>query len=299
MSKNLSRTQALAAKTLFAAFQVLKESGGTLPGNEVFERVGRRVELDEWALARYDKSGYIRWQSTLHFYSIDAMKAGFLLKKKGVWYLTSDGEEALSLGEVGLLRAAQEAYAKWNAEREKDQVSSDEELTGTFSDKGAAMTLDRIEQIALEELDSYVNSKNAYEFQELAAALLRAMGYYTPFIAPRGKDRGVDIIAYRDPLGSESPRIKVQVKHRDQPASVQQIRELMGLLQKDGDVGIFISTGGFTPDARTTALQSHAHIEMIDLQRFISLWREFYPKLTDEDKTLLPMVPIYFLKPTD
>ena len=26
--------------------------------------------------------------------------------------------------------------------------------------------------------------------------------YYTPFIAPKGKDGGVDIIAYRDPLGT-------------------------------------------------------------------------------------------------
>lgn len=44
--------------------------------------------------------------------------------------------------------------------------------------------------------------KEPYEFQDLVAALLRAMGYYTPFIAPKGKDGGVDIIAYRDPLGT-------------------------------------------------------------------------------------------------
>lgn len=34
------------------------------------------------------------------------------------------------------------------------------------------------------------------------------------YIAPKGKDAGVDIIAYRDPLGMASPRIKVQIKHR-------------------------------------------------------------------------------------
>lgn len=144
-------------------------------------------------------------------------------------------------------------------------------------------------------LERYINDKNAYEFQDLVAALLRGMGYYTPFIAPRGKDGGVDVVAYRDPLGTNSPRIQVQIKHRGSPASVQEIRQLMGLLQKEGDVGIFVSTGGFTPDGKTTARGSHVHVELIDLSRFITLWQEFYEKLSDEDKSMLPLTPIYFL----
>ncbi len=106
------------------------------------------------------------------------------------------------------------------------------------------------------------------------------------------------LIAYRDPLGTISPRIKVQVKHRESPTSVHEIRQLMGLLQKDGDVGIFISTGGFTPDARSTAQSSHVHVELIDLTRFLDLWQEFYHKLTDEDKSRLPLLPVYFLAPS-
>ncbi len=43
---------------------------------------------------------------------------------------------------------------------------------------------------------------------------------------------------------------------------------------------------------------SCARGELIDLDRFIALWREFYPKLTDEDKAVLPLVPIYFYAPT-
>jgi restriction system protein len=152
--------------------------------------------------------------------------------------------------------------------------------------------------LAIEGLKKQINLKNPYEFQELVAALLRGMGYYTPFVAPQGKDGGIDVIAYRDPLGTVSPRIKIQIKHRDAAASVQQVRQLMGLLQKDGDVGMFVSSGGFTPDAKTTARGSHVHVELIDLDRFISLWQEFYPKLTDEDKALLPLVPIYFYAPS-
>ena len=124
------------------------------------------------------------------------------------------------------------------------------------------------------------------------------MGYYTPFVAPQGKDGGVDVIAYRDPLGAVSPRIKVQIKHRESPASVQEVRQLIGLLQKGGDVGMFVSSGGFTSDAKSTARGSHVHVELIDLDRFISMWQEFYEKLTDEDKSLLPLRPLFFYAPS-
>jgi restriction system protein len=166
------------------------------------------------------------------------------------------------------------------------------------SAKEEETSADEIEQSAYEQIETYINKKNPYEFQDLAAALLRGMGYFTPFVAPAGKDGGVDIVAYRDPLGTSSPRIKVQIKHREASATVQEVRQLMGLLQKDGDVGIFISSGGFTPDAKTTARNSNVHVELVDLPRFITLWQEFYQKLPDEDKTKLPLFPIYLLATT-
>ena len=155
-----------------------------------------------------------------------------------------------------------------------------------------------IEQLAIEGLKKQINQKNPYEFQELVAALLHGMGYYTPFVAPKGKVGGIDVIAYRDPLGTVTPRIKVQIKHSEVSAAVQEIRLLMGLLQKDGDVGMFVSSAGFTPDSKTTARTSHVHVELVDLDRFITLWQEFYPKLADEDKAQLPLMPIYFYAPT-
>jgi restriction system protein len=296
--KKLSKSRALAAKVIFAALQILKENGGELNGREVVEKVGQRVELDDWAKSKYEKSGYIRWQSILHFFSIDCIKAGYLIKKKGTWYLTPEGESAISLGEVELLESATRAYRKWKKEKEIEANDEEVDDTSSSSDKEQEATIDEIEQIALDGIKSHIKSKNPYEFQDLVAALLRGMGYYTPFVAPKGKDGGVDIIAYRDPLGTVSPRIKVQVKHREQSANVQEIRQLMGLLQKDGDVGIFISSGGFTPDAKTTARSSHVHVELIDLPRFIELWQEFYSKLSDEDKSMLPLTPIFFYAPS-
>ena len=294
----LGRSRAVAAKVIFAAFQVLKEKGGELPGREVINEVEKRVHLDDWAKERYAKTGYVRWQSILHFFTIDCIKAGFLIKKRGTWYLTPEGEQALSLGEVGLLAAASQAYWKWRAENPKlKKTAEDDEATDEEAEQ--TIDIDQIEQQGSDSLKEYVILKTAYEFQDLIAALLRGMGYFTPFVAPPGKDGGVDIIAYRDPLGTVSPRIKVQVKHRQGAARVDEIRQLMGLLQKDGDVGMFISTTGFTSDAVNAARGSHVHVELIDLNRFIELWLNFYNKMTDDDKRELPLRAVYFLAPSE
>lgn len=293
----LSRSRELAAKVIFAALQILNEKGGQAPGREVISEVEKRVTLDDWAKATYEKSGYVRWQSILHFFSIDCIKAGYLVKKKGVWYLTPEGEIALKRGDVGLLNAATAAYRNWRNENQPAEAVEDQDVSDE-GQQGQEATIHEIEQLAIEGLKKQINHKNPYEFQELVAALLRGMSYYTPFVAPKGKDGGIDVIAYRDPLGTVTPRIKVQIKHREASASVQEIRQLMGLLQKDGDVGMFVSSGGFTPDAKTTARSSHVHVELVDQDRFITLWQEFYPRLADEDKALLPLMPIYFYAPT-
>jgi restriction system protein len=281
---------------MFAALKVLKENGGEMRGSQVVEEVAKRVPLGEWETHRYEKTGNIRWRSVLQFYSIDLMKAGFLIKKKGVWFLTPEGESALKLGETGLLDSATKAYREWRQKNPKQPEVSEAVATSVDETvRQEEISAEAIEQSAYDQIEGFVNRKTPYEFQDLAAALLRGMGYFTPFVAPAGKDGGVDIVAYRDPLGTSSPRIKVQIKHRESPASVQEVRQLIGVLQKDGDVGIFISSGGFTSDAKAAARNSNVHVELVDLPRLISLWQEFYQKLMDEDKTKLPLFPIYLL----
>ncbi len=58
---------------------------------------------------------------------------------------------------------------------------------------------------------------------------------------------------------------------------------------------LIVSTGGFTSDCKHEVRSSHTHLELIDFDRFINLWQEFYEKLPDEDKKRLPLTPIYFL----
>jgi restriction system protein len=291
--EQMGHSKQTAVKTIYAAMQILKEYGGELPGKEVIKKVEEKVELDEWEKGRYEKTGYVRWQSIMHFWTIDCIKAGYMRKKKGVWYLTNEGEKALLLGDVKFLQSATEKYRQWKATRDLEDDTTGEPET---ENKLQLAKLDELEEEALEGLRQHVISKNAYEFQDMVAALLRAMGYYTPFIAPKGKDGGIDIIAYQDPLGSKFPRIKVQVKHYpENPVAVKDIRSLIGLLNKDGEIGLFVTSGTFSGESERLARESHVHCKLIDFNEFIGLWQEYYSKMNDDEKNMLPLHPIYFL----
>lgn len=301
MTRDLSPTRDLASRLAHALLKTLAERGGEMAARDAINAVGERIELDEWARATYEKTGYIRWESTLLFYTINLVKAGYIVKRKRIWYLTPEGEAAISLSERELLDRITRAYKEWRAERKSTSANSPDGLEESedldHSEQIQEIGLQDIEQRAADGIRAKIQSLNPYEMQDLVAALLRGMGYFTPFIAPKGRDGGVDVIAYQDPLGANHPRIKVQVKHRENPASVQEIRELAGLLGKDGDIGMFVSTGGFTKDAKDLQRTAHVHIETIDVDRFASLWQDFYGRLQDEDKELLRLKSVYIYDP--
>ena len=156
--------------------------------------------------------------------------------------------------------------------------------------------LEQYETSALDGIREFLIHKNPYEFQDMAAVLLKAMGYHIALVSPKGRDGGIDIIAYTDPLGVNSPRIIVQVKHRpDANISSDDIQRLSGTMKRSTDVGIFVTSGGFSNYAENEARMADKHIELIHFERFVELWQEYYPNMTDEDKNMLPLHPIYFL----
>ena len=297
--REISKSKAVAVKTIYEAFRILKAEGGVLPGKTVIDRVRENLTFTDWEKEVYEKTGYVRWESIMHFYTVDCMKAGFLRKSKGTWYLTPEGEEAIKKGGVGLLESATSAYRKWATENKtKSKIPANEEpaeLEDNIEQTQKA-NLDQLEEQAVAGIRQYLVNKGPYEFQDFVAALLRAMGYYTPFVSPKGRDGGIDIIAYQDPLGVKNPRIKVQVKHYpDNPVPPDAIRSLKGLINNSDEVGLFVTSGRFSNEAERFAREANVHIKLINGEELITLWQKFYDKLNDEDKNLLPLQPIYFL----
>ena len=95
------------------------------------------------------------------------------------------------------------------------------------------------------------------------------------------------------------PRIKVQVKRRADKIDAQGLRSFMAVLE-DQDVEIFVSLGGFTREAEEeTRTQERRRITLLDLEQLFDLWVQHYRKISEEDRQLLPLKPIYFLASSD
>ncbi len=292
--EHVGRTKATATKTLYAVMKEISRRGGSMPAKELYPFVEANVKLTEWELEPAGKNKYIRWTNSFQFYSINYAKAGLIVKQKGMWYLTPEGEAALKQTPEEVMEKGEVAYREWrNLNPRVDK--RDEEPTDENAERDRAEELNLLESDAREGIRQFIVSKSPYEFQDVVAALLRAMGYHTPFIAPKGKDGGIDIIAYLDPLGAQTPRIKVQVKHKpDTAIGASEIRALLGVLRA-GDIALFVTSGTFSPEARNTSTSSREFIRLIDGNDFIDMWQEYYDKMSDDDKNMLPLKRISFL----
>lgn len=296
-TKTKSPSYLTSAKTMYAALTILTKNGGSMPIRVLMREIEKTVDLTDWEKEILENTGNIRWQSNMHFTSVDYVRAGFLIKKKGTWTITPEGEEALKLGPEKLRDLAWERYNAWYrskepASQEKQEVRTEEESDPA---KETMIELETLEERASNGIREYLKSKNPYEFQDLVAALLKAMGYYIQSVAPRGKDGGIDIVAYTDPLGAKTPRIKVQVKHKpDTATGAADVRALLGIL-KAGDIALFVTSGTYSTDAKHAASSGDKFIRLIDGDEFIDMWQEYYDKMSDDDKNMLPLKRIAFL----
>lgn len=146
---------------------------------------------------------------------------------------------------------------------------------------------------AFEFIKDKVSRLDWEEMQILVAGLLQAMGYKTR-ISPSGPDRGKDIIASPDGFGFESPRIVVEVKHRTgSQMGSQEIRSFLGGRHKD-DKGLYVSTGGFTKDARYEAERANIPIMLMDLDDLVMALLEHYEKMDIDTQRLIPLRKLYW-----
>ncbi len=143
-----------------------------------------------------------------------------------------------------------------------------------------------------EYIKDKINRLDPFELQELVAGVLRAMGYKTR-VSPPGADRGIDILASPDGFGFEQPRIVVECKHRRESMGSKEIRGFLGGRHKD-DKGMYVSTGGFTKDARYEAERANIPVTLMDLDQLVDAVVDNYEEMDVEVKTLIPLVKLYW-----
>ncbi|MBS9478371.1 restriction endonuclease [Ancylobacter radicis] len=149
-----------------------------------------------------------------------------------------------------------------------------------------------IQEKAIEFTKDRVNALDWFDLQELVAGLLRAMGYKTR-VSPAGADRGKDIIASPDGFGFESPRIVVEVKHRQGAIGSPAIRSFLGGRHPQ-DKGLYVSTGGFSKDALYEAERASIPLSLMTIDDLVEAVIQNYDRLDIETQQLLPLKRIYW-----
>ena len=286
-------------------FKILMATTDGMRASEALQILASRFSLTPYEADNYE-SGSRRFDKIVRFATVDCVKAGWLVKDKGIWSITEEGRAAhadLTDPEAFYKRACK-LYAEWKAAQPDAETSTAKgiSLDNSIEDventaKAVSVTFEESEEQAWSEISQYMRAMNPYDFQDLVADLLRAMSYHVTWVSPPGKDGGLDVLAWPDALGTRLPRIKVQVKRQQQSVSVDGLRSFMALLGDD-DVGLFVCTGGFTKDAETEArTQEKRRVTLIGLEKLFDLWDEHYDKLTDQARRRLPLRSIKFLAP--
>ena len=153
--------------------------------------------------------------------------------------------------------------------------------------------LEDLESRAHEFIKDRIEKLGWEEMQELAAGILRALGYRT-HVSPPGPDRGRDVIASPDGLGLESPRIIAEVKHRPGTRmGAPDIRSFIGGM-REGDRGIYLSTGGFGKEAKYEADRAERPVTLIDMDELVALVVEHYESMDVEARGLVPLKKFYW-----
>jgi restriction system protein len=162
------------------------------------------------------------------------------------------------------------------------------------TDKDKALDELRAEVIekAAQFIEDMLAALDPYQMQDFVAGLLRAMGYKTR-VSPKGSDRGVDIFASPDGLGLEEPRIFVEIKHRRATTGAPEVRSFVGG-RKPADRCLYVSTGGFTKDARYEAERATVPLTLLSMPELRMLLVEHYDALDVETKRLVPLTKLYW-----
>ena len=164
--------------------------------------------------------------------------------------------------------------------RAADDDANDEETLAATYDNGIELIKDRVNQLDWEDME------------RLVAGMLKAMGYCAR-VMPKGPDGGRDVVASPDALGLESPRIVAEVKHRKGAMGAPAVRSFIGGLRA-GDRGLYVSTGGFTREARYEADRANVPVRLLDLDAFVRHYVDIYDKADDDTRSILPLTRIWW-----
>lgn len=206
--------------------------------------------------------------------------------RRGFWKLTSDAitlaakKEALSQDDLERLasvaRTSKLTQPRKDAPAEPASAAPTVDLRATTAspEERIESALGELRESVARDLLENIGRAPPEFFEQLVLDLLHAMGYGTSRsdlqrVGGSG-DGGIDGIISLDRLGLE--KVYIQAKRWKNTVGSPEIQGFMGALQLQGaSKGVFLTTSGFTKDAKQAAQKARGSIVLVDGEQLASL----------------------------
>ena len=242
----------------------LDQLGGSASIEEIQDRLVALMDLSPAQMeAAYPKSGALIAPDRMSWARSHLKIAGLLKSAgKGIWVLTDQGREAMSLAPADLKSRVKKLSAPHHAAvlAKRNAARS----AGAPSDEtGADEAVDE-ETAWADQLLAKVQSIDPAAFERLSQRLLRESGFVRVEVTGKSGDGGIDGHGVLR-MNLISFQVLFQCKRYKGSVGSSTVRDFRGAMQGRADKGLIITTGTFTPDARKEATRDGAPaIDLID-----------------------------------
>jgi restriction system protein len=110
-------TRKRTGELLRKLFEILMPHPEGLRAAEALRRLANSVKLTEHEAGTYESSGSRRFEKIVRFATVDCVKAGWLIKQKGTWFVAEAGIAAYNAIKEpdAFYREAARLYRAWRA----------------------------------------------------------------------------------------------------------------------------------------------------------------------------------------
>jgi restriction system protein len=244
----------------------LRGLGGSGSPDEVVERIARDLSLSDDVQNELLPSGESRYRNQVHWARFYLVREGLLSSsKRGVWSLTERGRATALSPE-----ASREIFTKWVRifkEQSRATASTEEPIAEqVVEETGAAPRDYRTEVIKL------LLGLPPPGFERLSQRLLREAGFTQVVVTGSTGDGGIDGYGTLQVNPLVSFKVLFQCKRYSKSVSPSQVRDFRGAMAGRADIGIILTTGSFTAEARREASRDGVPaIELIDGEKLVDM----------------------------
>ena len=250
-------------------------SHGAISISDVIEKIANQMKISEADRAIKTATGGTLLYSRIAWAKSYLVQAGLLeIVGRGLFVATDEGLSLLAKNPEEINNKLLEKYPSFNAFKKRSkktknkisEVSESSDLDELSPEEAILQSLNNLNSALASELLNRILKASPAFFENLIMKLLVSMGYGNDW-EHTGKtgDGGIDGIVNQDVLGVDKIYIQAKRYADNHSVTAGDLRNFIGALDMYRAVkGVFVTTSGFTNDAKITATKATKNVVLID-----------------------------------